>query len=99
MRRAIISVLVIGLVIGGLSPWALANRPGWIPDELKRGGGDDLESSCLFEPDMEDPALGISRPNLAYEPGPGMNAPDYPLPTDGKPASWFWWLLALSGLW
>jgi hypothetical protein len=44
MRRAVILMLAVWLVIGGLSSWAYADRPGWVPHEFQRGGGDELES-------------------------------------------------------
>jgi len=50
MRRAVILLLLVWLVVGGLSSLALADRPGWIPGEFKRGGGDELESVARFDP-------------------------------------------------
>ncbi len=55
MRRAVILALLTWLVVAGLSSWAFGDSPGWLPDDFRRGGGDELESAARLDPDgLED---------------------------------------------
>ena len=105
MRRAVILLLLVWLVIGGLSSWALAERPGWIPDEFRRGGGDELESAARLEPDVlgdeNDTGCGMapSSPIVGLESGfeirPGSEVT--PLPAGSNAI--VWWVYSVVWRW
>ena len=73
MRRAVILLLLVWLAVGGLSSLALADRPGWLPGEFKRGGGDELESVARLDPngvddDGIDCGMAPAYPGVVAEP-------------------------------
>jgi hypothetical protein len=102
MRWAIVSLVIGGLVIGGLSSWAQASRPGWLPNECRRGGGDELESGNRTEVVDDGGGVGMPRTHLGSMPGmcPGSlvaSEPEkMPIP---EPADWFWFLFWLPSRW
>ncbi|MCK4547063.1 MAG: hypothetical protein KAW17_06425 [Candidatus Eisenbacteria sp.] len=59
MRWATICLLVVWFVVAGFSSWATADGPGWVPQEFKRGGGDELESCGRFDPAGGDGGMGL----------------------------------------
>ncbi len=105
MRRAVILLLLVWLVVGGLSSWALAERPGWIPDEFKRGGGDELESAARLDPDGVDvevdtgcgmaPYSPLVRAESGFEIRPGSEVTL--LPTGSNAI--VWWVYSVIWRW
>lgn len=95
-------MLVLGLVLGGLSSLAHADRPGWIPNEFKRGGGDELESSAHDDLIGDEEALGVAPSDLGLvgglemDDGSGSQAMSDPA---SGPAHWLWWQFLSSWRW
>jgi hypothetical protein len=100
MRRAVISLLVIWFVVAGLSPWAQADRPGWVPQEFKRGGGDELESCGRLDPTGDGSDMGCmpTAPELGLEMGFGSHS-RHDLPVEPFNMVDLAWLMLFHFLW
>jgi len=79
-------LLVVGLMIGAFSSWAQANLPGWVPQEFKRGGGDELESSGRVDSgDWGGDIMGASTSGRSLTPETSLESP----PRHELRSAWF----------
>jgi hypothetical protein len=68
--------MVICFVVAGLSSWAMADRPNWVPKEFKRGGGDELESCGRLDPTGSgDTGCMPTAPDVGVDMGLGAHSP------------------------
>lgn len=102
MRRAVITVLIVGLMLCGPASLVLADGPGWVPRDFKRGGGDELESSGRFDPVDDENPCGISPSGSIVTVESGVDR--YLRVDAGRarffgPDDWVWWVLLLPSQW